>query len=646
MLLLARSAPFSSLGLLVTAGTMAAFTSLVSIGQARADAALSGAGETLFPTAVDVQLHVRAQVETTVVTLTFPDIAGGDYVLTVPSPKGAYSTGVDMDRGLGFEPLAMTDEAPPPGVGSGSGDPDLQTWQGHTALLADMADLDAGALTVRVTFLRTLRRYQGQVAFVIGAARCPLRAPEDPGPLLTMAATIDTLRPRADFAAGPAADATTGLDWAIDESSDTRVTIEVPEHILDGSSFLDIMYRQETPEISGHFLAHRSPESDPLGGQDGYFMLLVDADEVNVEDTHPRTLHMVIDRSGSMSGDKIVQARDAARAMLDHLRPTDEFNIIIFDDRVIAMWSDAQPATAGNVDAARDFIKDIETDGSTNLDDAIRKGLGESNEPDENRANARFDAMVLLSDGQATAGVTDPQRIHERALEYNVWNTRIYTVAVGFGADLPLMEALARSSRGQSFFLNESQAVSELVSTAETLFQDIYSVRLENMTVGLTGLATDATLPENPPDLFNGGQVLIVGRYQNPGDGSARVAGTAAGVPYELELPVSAPELAEDNEFIKYVWATQRVGQLLAEMATGGDVEELRAEITELGLAYRIQTPFTSFSSASPSAIADASGAAAGCGCVAMPDRSRAFGTLALVLLCLLRLRRRASDAG
>ena len=635
---IAAAAPFAAI-------VAALVTSLAWTGQARADAALSSVGETVFPDAIDIAVEVRAQVETTTVLFSFADVLGGDYVLTVPSPEGAYSVGVDIDQGAGFVPLAMTDEAPPPGVGAGSGDPAVTAWQGHTALLADLAAIAPGPLTARVTFLRTLRRYQGQVAFAIGAARCPLRDVADPGPTLTLTATVETLRPRAEFTALPSAQTTAALDPVTSVDSELRVRVDVAAHALDGASFLDLVYAQETPAISAHFLAHRTADADPLGGQDGFFMLVVDADEVNVEDTQPRTLQLVIDRSGSMGGDKIAQARDAARAMLDHLRETDEFNIVVFDSDVSAIWSEARAASAGNIDAARDFIKDIDAGGSTNLDGAIIRGLGGSTDPDEARANARFDAMVLLSDGQATCGETDPSAIHDHSIAYNGWRTRIYTVAVGFGADIPLMEALSRSSRGQSFLLNETQAVSELVATAETLFEDIYAVRLEDMNVGLTGLSTSAMLPENPPDLFNGGQVLIVGRYQNAGDGSVQVSGDAAGLPYELELPVAAPETEAGNEFIKYVWATQRVGQLLSEMAMGGDRDELRAEITELGLAYRIQTPFTSFSSAPGAGFADS--ASAGSGCRTSPAHDGGTGALTgaglLALLGLLWLRRRRS---
>ena len=81
--------------------------------------------------------------------------------------------------------------------------------------------------------------------------------------------------------------------------------------------------------------------------------MLVDrasADEVTVENTLPRTLSLVIDRSGSMDGDKIAQARDAARAMLDNLRATDEIDLSI-DARYVGPAAAPAESDAGGLTA-------------------------------------------------------------------------------------------------------------------------------------------------------------------------------------------------------------------------------------------------------------------------------------------------------
>ena len=109
-----------------------------------------------------------------------------------------------------------------------------------------------------------------------------------------------------------------------------------------------------------------------------------------------------------------------------------------------------------------------------------------------------------------------------------------------------------------------------------------------------------------------------------------------------------APAQNPDNTFIKYVWATEMVGQLLADMVGKRDDSALRDKISKLGMAYRIQTPYTSFSSkgTSPSGGyygGSYSDSGAGCDCnVANPPTSGAAGLLLLVmgLVALRSLRR------
>jgi hypothetical protein len=110
---------------------------------------------------------------------------------------------------------------------------------------------------------------------------------------------------------------------------------------------------------------------------------------------------------------------------------------------------------------------------------------------------------------------------------------------------------------------------------------------------------------------------------------------------------VTAPANETDNAFIKYVWATEKVGELLAEMGRGGDQNRLIEEITKLGVGYSIQTPYTSFSTPSAGGggggssggggFAGADGGAAGCSC-GLAGAAGCWPALALGLLAALGL--------
>jgi Ca-activated chloride channel family protein len=308
-----------------------------------------------------------------------------------------------------------------------------------------------------------------------------------------------------------------------------------------------------------------------------------------------------------MQGNKIVQARLAALAMLDHLGPLDRFNVIAFDDAVVPFRSGPILAGGAELAEARAFVEGIFADGSTNLDGAITTGLtGLGGE------EVRFDGMILLSDGMATAGETNDVVIHQNAIRNNPDKARIFTFSVGRDADLALMEALARSNRGRHFQLNDAQADSELVDRVRELFEDIRMPTLTGLELDVAAVGAADVLPERMGDVFAGGQALLVGRYQNPGAASIVIEGYQNGQPWSRTIDVDAPALAEDNGFIKYVWATEKVGELLADMSRGGDRSALEAQIRELGLAYRIQTPYTSFSTRDPAVGGDPGGGGGG----------------------------------
>ncbi len=585
---------------------------------ARADALLTSGEAKLFPGRVAIDVTVRAQIESTTITLELPPLAArGDFSLTVPAPPGASPIGVDVDRGAGWIALPAVKEPPGPAAG-GSADPALAAWSGSAPLVAEIVGLEPGPLTVRARFVRVLRRVQGEVAFEVGARRCPARPAGDPGPEIRIGVRVDTARDLRRF------DVTGGTGTVVAPEPRGGSVQTAPAALAD-AELVRIAYAEVSSGIDVQLVAHRAPGADPLGGDAGYFVVLVDADPTAA--ALPRAISLVIDRSGSMSGDKIAQARDAARAMLDHLRPGDQFAIHAFDDDLDSLAKAALPATDDAIARARAFIKEIDAGGSTDLDAGLRAGLATAPGDD------RFSALVLLSDGVATAGETNRRKILERARAAAAGRTRLFTFSVGGDADFPLMEALARSSRGRHYDLNDAQATRDLVERARELFEDIRDVRFTDLGLAIDGVGVTDTLPEAPPDLFGGGQVVIAGRYTTPGTASIRVTGLEAGVPFERTFALAAPELAAGDDVVKYVWATEKVRALMAQIAEGADEATIRAEVESLGLAYRIQTPYTRFSGGGGSA--DAASCASGGG--------RAGLLVALALIGLARRRRRAA---
>ena len=180
----------------------------------------------------------------------------------------------------------------------------------------------------------------------------------------------------------------------------------------------------------------------PSESEDGYFMLLA-SPEVKRPDTkpQPKTVIFVLDRSGSMSGKKIEQARNALKFVLDNLRDDDLFNIVVYDDRIESYKPELQRySKESRADAVR-FVENIQPGGSTNIDEALRTALRQIK--DDSRPNY----VLFLTDGLPTAGDTRETAIADHAKTENGKHARMFVFGVGFDVNSRSVGSTERRQR-------------------------------------------------------------------------------------------------------------------------------------------------------------------------------------------------------
>ena len=173
----------------------------------------------------------------------------------------------------------------------------------------------------------------------------------------------------------------------------------------------------------------------------------------------PVNLAFVIDRSGSMGGDKIRKAREAAIQGIRALRPEDRFAVVSFDDHVDVVVP-SSPATPEARAAAEERIAGIGDRGSTDLHAGWLAGCEEVGRALRDDAVGR---CLLLTDGQANAGVTAPHEILARAAALR--QRRITTSAFGVGADFDegLLAGIAEAGGGNFHFIEGASQIPEFI---------------------------------------------------------------------------------------------------------------------------------------------------------------------------------------
>lgn len=306
-------------------------------------------------------------------------------------------------------------------------------------------------------------------------------------------------------------------------------------------------------------------------------------------DPAPREFVFVLDRSGSMSGEPIAQARNALRACLRALNPQDTFRILLFDDQLEWYRPQASSVTQAEIDAADRYLDGVDGRGGTEIIPALEEAL----KAKDSSGRARF--IVFLTDGAVSA--------EERALDQlrkQVGRARLFTFGIGPSVNRALLQQMARIGRGTAEFLQ----LTEDIEGAIIRFQDRVAFPvLTDLVLQVSGGRAWDVYPVMLPDLYVGQPLEILGRLKaEPGKAvSLTVAGRVGqkDVTLQAELPAGAGE----EPALSRLWARARVDDLIEQVSSGGRAaHKTREEVIGLALEYNLVTPFTAFIAIDPQA--------------------------------------------
>jgi Ca-activated chloride channel family protein len=172
----------------------------------------------------------------------------------------------------------------------------------------------------------------------------------------------------------------------------------------------------------------------------------------------PHSLQVVLDRSGSMDGGRLAGAVTALTAVIDRLDPADHFGVVAFDDRVEVVVPAGPLADKAG---AKRAIAAIGPRGGTDLSAGYLRGLQEARRV----AGQGGATLLLVSDGHANQGVTDPIRLSGVATEARRNGVVTSTLGYGLGYDERIMSALARGGSGNEHFAEEPDTAIALIAS-------------------------------------------------------------------------------------------------------------------------------------------------------------------------------------
>jgi Ca-activated chloride channel family protein len=305
--------------------------------------------------------------------------------------------------------------------------------------------------------------------------------------------------------------------------------------------------------------------------------------KVEKEEIVAKDVILVLDTSGSMRGDKLLQAKEALEFILASLNEDDRFSIISFSTGVRAYADELVPARESR-EALR-FVRDLRAVGGTNIDRALLEAL-------KLTGGERPQIIMFLTDGLATEGVIETDRIIANVARAASASARIFTFGVGDDVNTLLLDTVAQEHKGASAYVRPGEDIEAEVSS---FYAKVSSPLLADLELDFENIWIEDTYPYPLPDLFAGAQLAVVGRYRRGGNTDITLRGTIDGQERAFVYQDNHFRSEGGASFIPRLWATRKVGYLLNEVRLHGESRELIDEIVDLSVRYGIMTPYTSF---------------------------------------------------
>jgi len=374
--------------------------------------------------------------------------------------------------------------------------------------------------------------------------------------------------------------------------------------IAPGPFRLSVLRRKKKGAVAS-FLMH--PEEGRDGGH--FLLLIVPPERDENAPALKREVTVVIDRSGSMAGEKMDQARAAAVQVVEGLEEGEFFNLIIYNEAVEPFAEKPVIVNRDNLMRARKFIEAIRVSGGTNIHGALQEAIAQP------VRKGIVPIVLFLTDGLPTIGETSEKRIREKARDSNRNRRRIFTFGVGVDVNTPLLSRLADDSRATATYVLPKEKVEvKVASVFRRLSGPVLSFpRLKVVTRDGKPVPhrIDDLVPHQLPDFFSSDQIIVTGRYRGSEPLEFRLTGDDGERRRKFTFAFRPGE--KRNPFVPRLWAMRKIAVLTealrdlgADSALNGltgdnvdrndpRVKELVNEIVRLSTEHGILSEYTAF---------------------------------------------------
>lgn len=541
-----------------------------------------------------VDVSVESQVAVIKTRQVFRNTYNGDRIIkyAFPLPGTANATSLRwLLAGVWYEaPIApVPQDTTGPGPG-GKLYPDLKSYLGETPLFYDLTEpvRKDSLVIIELTYVQLLPYEFGKVNFTYPndyhLIQSTFVEKQELDFTLISPRTIDSLQLISNHA-------NVTINNEGYSATLQSLTFEVP-----ATEDYQVQYTLSLDELGLFSFSTLLPFELVPDSYGGFFVFVAEPDPSETTDVINKYFTLIIDRSGSMYGNKMTQAKNAAEFIVNNLNEGDWFNIVAFASDVTRFQPAHVEFNTANMEDALTFISNLSASGGTNISGALDEAVPQFSAASDSSSNI----IIFLTDGQPTVGITNPDalvsHINNLVIQTET-DLAIFNFGIGNDVNQQLLTRIANDNKGFAEFLGDD----DLEERITGFYLKIRNPVLLNTTMHFSSMVISETYPQILPNLYKGQQMIVAGRYLEPIPVDVTLSGMAFGdtVRYVYALDL-ADSTVQKYQFLPKIWAKMKIDHLLVQYyildPESAGAKAIKDQIIEISLGYGVISPFTSFS--------------------------------------------------
>ena len=365
------------------------------------------------------------------------------------------------------------------------------------------------------------------------------------------------------------------MDVNYDSPSDVKLTLKNTQK-YSGNKDVIVQYKLADNKIESGILLYKG-----AGEEENFFVAMIQPPVKPTDDQiPPREYIFIMDVSGSMGGYPVETSKKLLKNLVENLRQTDKFNVVLFAGGSSRFSEKSVFAVKENIDAAINMIDNQQGGGGTELLPALKNSLSIEKEKGFSRT------FVI-----ATDGYVDIEKESFELIKDNLGKANFFAFGIGTSVNRYLIEGIAHAGMGEPFIVTNEN---ECAEKAEKFRKYIQFPVLTDISVNYGGLNSYDVEPKNIPDVLAERPVIIYGKWKGNPQGVFTLTGRSGDKEYKYIVDLSSVKPSSNYKALKYLWAREKI-KMLDDYSDNGSNTDIVKKVTDLGIKYNLLTNYTSF---------------------------------------------------